>query len=128
MKSELKDKIIVGVIEKVILVSRSGQNKEIEAKIDTGASKSSMDIQLASRLKLGPVITSRMIKSAHGNKLRPVIEAEIILAGKKMKSEFTLADRTHMRYNVLIGINTLKHGFLVDPSINNDKKESQKYR
>ena len=125
MKSELKDKIIVGVIEKVVLLSRDGQNKEVEAKIDTGASKSSIDLQLASKLKLGPVITSRMVKSAHGNKLRPVIEAEIILAGKKMKSEFTLADRSHMRYNVLIGVNTLKHGFLVDPSINTNKLENK---
>ena len=125
MKSELKDKIIVGVIEKVVLLSKDGQNKEVEAKIDTGASKSSIDLQLASKLKLGPVITSRMVKSAHGNKLRPVIEAEIILAGKKMKSEFTLADRSHMRYNVLIGVNTLKHGFLVDPSINTNKLESK---
>ncbi len=125
MKSEFKDKIIVGVIEKVVLLSSDGRNKEVEAKIDTGASKSSIDLQLASKLNLGPVITSRMVKSAHGNKLRPVIEAEIILAGKKMKSEFTLADRSHMRYNVLIGVNTLKHGFLVDPSINTNKIESK---
>ncbi|MEK6949225.1 MAG: RimK/LysX family protein, partial [Nanoarchaeota archaeon] len=88
----------------------------VEAKVDTGASKSSIDIKLASKLGLGPVIKSKMIKSAHGNKLRPIIEAEIILAGRKIKSEFTLADRTHMKYGVLIGVNTLKHGFLVDPS------------
>ena len=57
-----------------------------------------------------------MIKSAHGNKLRPIVEAKIRLAGKNMKSEFTLADRSHMKYDVLIGVNILKNGFLVDPS------------
>ena len=105
---------------------KSGEAKEVEAKIDTGASKSSIDLKLASKLKLGPVIKSKMIKSAHGNKMRPVIEAEIILAGKGMKSEFTLADRTHMKYDALIGINTLKHGFLVDPSIDARKKRTKK--
>lgn len=116
MKHALKGKIIVGVVEKITLISSNGESKQVEAKIDTGATKSSIDIMLASKLSLGPVIKSKMVKSAHGNKLRPVIEAEIILAGKRMKSEFTLADRNHMRYNVLIGVNTLKDGFLVDPS------------
>lgn len=116
MKRELNGKIIVGLVEKAVIVSKNGQSMDVEAKIDTGASKSSIDIKLASKLGLGPVIKSKMIKSAHGNKLRPIIEAEIILAGRKIKSEFTLADRTHMKYGVLIGVNTLKHGFLVDPS------------
>ncbi|MBW2976189.1 RimK/LysX family protein [Candidatus Woesearchaeota archaeon] len=109
-------KVIVGLTEKVILVSNNGKDRKVEAKIDTGATKSSIDIKLASQLNWGPVIKSKVVKSAHGNKLRPIIEAEILLAGKKIKSEFTLADRTHMKYNVLIGVNTLKQGFLVDPS------------
>lgn len=75
-----------------------------------------MDINLASELNLGPIIKSKMIKSAHGNRLRPIIEAELKIAGKKIKSEFTLADRTHMKYGMLIGVNILKHDFLVDPS------------
>ena len=86
------------------------------AKVDTGASRSSLDINLASELNLGPIIKSKMIKSAHGNRLRPIIEAELKIAGKKIKSEFTLADRAHMKYGMLIGVNILKHDFLVDPS------------
>ncbi len=118
MKGHVKmgGKIVVGLTQNVSLVYSNGKHKEVMAKVDTGATKSSIDIHLATKLKLGPVIKSRMVKSAHGNKLRPVIEAEILLAGKKMKSEFTLADRTHMKYKVLVGVNTLKHGFLVDPS------------
>ena len=92
-----------------------GGKKEIMlAKMDTGASKSSIDSRLAARLKLGPVIKTKLIKSAHGNKLRPVIEAEVIIKGKKIKTEFTLADRAHLKYRVLIGQNILKHGFMVD--------------
>lgn len=109
-------KIIVGLIEKVGFAGRNGTSQEVEAKVDTGATRSSIDIKLASKLNLGPVIKSKMVKSAHGNKLRPVIETEIVLAGKKIKSEFTLADRTHMKYAVLIGVNTLKYDYLIDPS------------
>ncbi len=115
---KVNGKIIVGLTENVTLVASDGKSMDVPAKIDTGATKSSIDVKLASKLNLGPVIKSKMIKSAHGNKLRPIIEAEIILAGKKIKSEFTLADRTHMKFDVLIGVNTLKNDYLVDPSRN----------
>ncbi|MBS3102159.1 ATP-dependent zinc protease [Candidatus Woesearchaeota archaeon] len=109
-------KTIVGLTEKVSLFSGNGKKRTLNAKIDTGASKSSLDINLASQLNLGPIIKSKMIKSAHGNRLRPIIEAELEIAGKKIRSEFTLADRGHMKYRMLVGVNILKHGFLVDPS------------
>jgi hypothetical protein len=114
--AKVNGNIIVGLTENVIFRSNNAADKEIAAKVDTGATRSSIDIKLASKLNLGPVIKSKMVKSAHGNKLRPIVEAEITLADKKIKSEFTLADRTHMKYSVLIGVNILKHGFLVDPS------------
>lgn len=116
MKEEINGRPILGLIEEIIIFSKKG-NKPAIARIDTGASKSSIDVKLAASLHLGPVIKSRMIKSTHGNKLRPVVEVELLLDGKKTISEFTLADRTHMKYPVLIGRNTLKHGeFLIDPS------------
>ena len=114
--AKVDGKTTIGLTEKIGLISGNRKKMEVIAKIDTGATKSSIDINLASKLNLGPIIKSKMIKSAHGNKLRPIVEAEIVMAGKKIKSEFTLADRTHMKYNILIGINILKHGFLVDPS------------
>ena len=107
-------RIVVGLVEK-ITINGGKKRKTLIAKIDTGATKSSMDTKLAEEMKLGPVIKNRLIKSAHGNKVRPVIEGEIEIADKKIKSEFTLADREHMKYGVLIGQNILKQGFLVDP-------------
>ncbi len=114
--AKVNGKIIVGLTEKVDLISNNGSDRMIVARIDTGATRSSIDIELASKLNLGPVIKSKIIKSAHGNKLRPIVKAKILLAGKKMEAEFTLADRSHMMYNVLVGVNILKYGFLVDPS------------
>ena len=111
----LNGKVVIGLAEKVNVQHHNGR-KNVIAKIDTGATKSSIDTNLAAELKLGPVIKSKLVKSAHGSKLRPIIEATIELAGKKIKSEFTLADRAHMKYRVLIGQNILKDGFLIDPT------------
>lgn len=113
--NQLGGKTVIGLAEKVS-ISHGGGKKIVIAKIDTGATKSSLDTSLAAELKLGPVIKSKLVKSAHGSKLRPIIEAKIELAGKKIKSEFTLADRAHMKYRILIGQNILKDGFLINPN------------
>nr|MCK4930109.1 ATP-dependent zinc protease [Nanoarchaeota archaeon] len=122
---ELKDRTIVGLIEKIIVRSNSNK-KELIARIDTGATKSSIDLTLASKLKLGPVVDSRLIKSAHGTRLRPVVEAEVTIHGRTLRAKFTLADRNHMKYPVLIGQNILKKGFLIDPTRRADKPKPRK--
>lgn len=114
---KIDGKIVIGLVEPVTIFTRAGLKKTIMAKIDTGASKSSIDINLASQLRLGPIIRSKLVKSASGNKLRPVIEVEIGLANRRMREEFTLADRWHMRYRVLVGQNVLRHGYLIDASL-----------
>ena len=109
-------KTVIGLIEPIVLLGKNGVKKDIFAKIDTGASKSSLDSSLTFELHLGPIITSRIVKSAHGNRVRPILEAELVLASKRIKAEFTIADRAHMAYPVLIGQNILKQGFMIDPS------------
>lgn len=113
--SLLRDRIIIGMIEE-IEVTNGSVSERLQARIDTGATKSSIDYKLASELKLGPVIESKLVKSAHGSKLRPIIEATIVMRGKELREKFTLADRDHMKYKVLIGQNILKKGFLIDPN------------
>ena len=111
----MKDKILIGLTEKVTLYGNERKGKEVMAKIDTGASKNSVDAKLAAELSLGPIIKTKLVKSAHGNKLRPIVRAKIKIAGKELKSEFTIADREHMKYKILVGQNILKKGFLIDP-------------
>ena len=112
----LNGKIMVGLVEKVNIKANGKKAKTVDAKIDTGATKSSIDINLANKLGLGPIIKSKVIKSAHGSKLRPIIEADIEIAGTSLHSEFTLADRSHLKYIMLIRQDILKKGFLIDPS------------
>ena len=111
-----KDKTVVGLTEHVTAKSPKGERKVL-ARIDTGATKSSIDVRLAADLKLGPIIKAKLVKSASGSSLRPVVKATIIIANKEITSEFTLADRSHMKYKMLIGQNTLiDNGFIVDPA------------
>jgi len=110
-------KIIIGLSENIKIISNS-ESKEVEAKIDTGATKSSIDAKLAKELKLGPVVQTKMVRSAHGHSLRPIIDVDLEIAGQKIKSQFTIANREHMKYRILIGQNILKDNFLIDPSKN----------
>ncbi|MAE13411.1 hypothetical protein CMO92_02500 [Candidatus Woesearchaeota archaeon] len=112
---DIGDRTIIGLTEKISVLGKNSMQKELVARIDTGATKSSMDISLASKLKLGPVVQNKLVKSAHGVKLRPMIEVEVVIRKKKIKETFTLADRSHMKYPVLIGQNVLNKGFLIDP-------------
>ena len=109
-----KNKTIVGLTEKVTIYGKK-KKKKIIARVDTGATKSSVDARLAAELALGPVIKTKLVKSASGNKLRPVIKSKIKIADRTMNAEFTIADRGHMKYRCLIGQNVLKEGFLIDP-------------
>lgn len=105
-------KQVIGRVEKVKI-----KNKEVMAKIDTGAYRSSIDSKLAEELKLGPVIKKIKVNSSHGTSTRPVVEAEIIIAGKKIKTDFSIIPRKHLKYKILIGRKTIK-GFLVDTQKN----------
>ncbi len=108
-------KTIIGLVEKVILKGES-VDKEIDARIDTGAQISSIDMKLATELKLGPVTRTKKIRSANGSMVRPILEIEITIEGQNIREEFTLSNREHMTFPVLIGQNILKKGFLIDPS------------
>lgn len=114
-KSMFENRAIVGLTEKIGL--RGNNHKEIElvARIDTGATKSSMDTGLAKELELGPIVKSKIVKSVHGRTTRPVVWVNLSIAGKSLRALFTLADRKHMKYRALIGQNVLKKYFVVDP-------------
>ncbi len=108
-------KTIIGLKEHVTILG-DGKARKVVARIDTGATKCSIDSSLAKSLGLGPVIREKKVKSAHGISMRALILARIAIAGRKFRVFFTLADRKHMKYSVLIGRNILKRGFLIDPS------------
>jgi|SRR3989344_3373256 len=110
----MKKRPVLGLIETVTVIS---PDKEVilNSRIDTGATSSSIDINLAKKLNLGPVTKTKIVKSASGVKRRPLVKLKIKLNGSIIEADFTLADRSHMNYPLLIGQNVLKLGrFMID--------------
>jgi len=113
----MEGKTILGLSEKVIIFGNSHQKKEVLARIDTGATNSSIDVRIAKLLELGPVKRIKLVKSASGKGRRAVVGAKVKLDGKILEDDFTIAERKHMTYPVLIGQNILRKGnFLIDPN------------
>ncbi|MCC7574178.1 RimK/LysX family protein [Candidatus Woesearchaeota archaeon] len=112
-RTKEEQKIIIGPVENITINAKEKKGK-YEGRVDTGAASSSIDARIVADLKLGPVLSVKTVRNAHGETLRPVVEAEIVLKKKKMTTIFTVADRSRMKYKVLIGRNILKQGFLID--------------
>jgi hypothetical protein len=111
----VRNKSVIGLTELVKLVNGE-KSKKVVARIDTGATQSSIDTTLAMQLNLGPIISSKLVKSSHGTTLRAVVKGSVVLAKKRIRAKFNVADRRHMRYKVLLGRNVLrKKHFLIDP-------------
>ncbi len=108
-------KTIIGAKEYVTIFCGEKARK-ILARIDTGATKSSIDKSLARTMCIGPVLHYKTIKSASGKTKRGIVLVRVRIAGRTFKMYFTVANRKHMKYPVLIGRNILKRGFLVDVS------------
>ena len=115
MIDRFKDRQIIGLTENITIIG-SKTNKKVIARIDTGATKSSIDKELATQLGLGPTLRTTMIRSANGRSQRNLVKATIKIGDKEINTEFSVADRTHMRYRVLIGRNILTKGFIIDPN------------
>lgn len=129
-----KEKITIGGVEDVVLLP---WGVIVKARIDTGATMSSLDVceitrkgnnEVEFRLskRIGglqvclPVKAWRKVRTPEGrSERRPVIELEICLGPKRLRTEVTLNDRSHMDFPLLIGRKTLEGNFVVDVSRSN---------
>lgn len=95
--------------------------KEINAKLDTGAYRSSIDESLAKELGLEIEKEKVFIKSASGQAYRPTAKLSFQIANKRITSQVTIVNRSHMRYPMIVGRTDLK-GFLIKPEIDSDQE------
>jgi len=110
---------ILNSIEEVKVRSQDKKKVPVPARIDTGAFRSSIDRQLAKELGL---LTKKNIlwrdkfayRSAAGKQTRSVINLTIWLAGRKVQTSASIADRSKMKTLLMIGRNDLG-GFIVRP-------------
>lgn len=113
--AKYKDRAVIGFIEPVTCINKR-KRKHVRARIDSGATKSSIDEQLAKQLGIGPILGEKTIRNAHGSVKRKIVEVTILLSDKEITEKFTIADRSNLRFPVLIGRNVLRKGFLIDPN------------
>ncbi len=119
-KKQIRKVSVVGFTEKITVFGHI-KEKTLMARIDTGAAKNSIDVKLAAELKLGPIIKTKKVRSAEGLSERPLIKVPLKICGRKFKTLFNLADRSKLKYKVLIGRNILKQNFIVDANKRKNK-------
>ena len=114
----------------------------LKAKIDSGARTSSLhadDVELYRkggveyvRFRIRPlrsassrvlvveheVLEHRHIRSSNGQRtLRPVIHTEILFMGQRHFVDLTLADRSKMKFRMLLGREAMRGRFLIDSGV-----------
>lgn len=122
---------------------------EQQAKIDTGATTSSLDatditlfekngeqwvgfmahLGVPSTMELyceAPFVSSKWITSSNGQaQRRYVISTRLTLGSDSWVSHFTLSNRQNMKYRLLIGANTLiEGGLIVNPALSYTQPKS----
>jgi alpha-L-glutamate ligase-like protein len=93
-----------------------GENKiEVKAKIDTGAWKTSIDSGLAEKLgilKNSNVLWTKIYRSSFGEEKRQVVNLTFFLAGRRIDTIASVANRKNLRTPLIIGRRDLD-GFLI---------------
>ena len=101
---------VIGYIEEVVVSGTRG-SQNVLAKSDTGATRTSIDAQLAAEIGTGPIkdivrVRSGSVKSG---KARPVVDVVVGVGGTQHTVTASVEDRGHMDYPLLLGRDILEH-------------------
>jgi RimK family alpha-L-glutamate ligase len=109
-KSPFEETPIIGYIEEVVATGTSGSAQAL-AKSDTGATRTSIDTQLAAEIGAGPIKSMTRVKSGSvkSGKARPVVDLVIGIGGTQHTVTASVEDRGHMEYPLLLGRDILEH-------------------
>ncbi len=111
-------KRVIGIIEPVVVRGKLGE-VSVLARIDTGASRTTVDTDIADRVGLGPALGKVRIRQSISKQpeTRPLVAAHLVLAGVGFEVSAAIADRQEMKYEVIVGVDILRRGkFLIDPA------------
>ena len=125
--AQAKEKVRLGAVENVVLLP---WGVLMPARIDTGAATSSLDArnlvikgkmaefnlppQYGGRRIILPIYKWKTIKTAEAQDRRPIVVIELCIGSQRVRTRVNLNDRTNVKYPLLIGRNTLTHGFVVE--------------
>ena len=98
----------VGYTERVV-VNGMRTSESIVAKADTGATRTSIGIDLASAVGAGPIKSSAAVKFGSGkaSKTRPLVDVDIGIGGGWHRVTASVEDRSHMRHPLILGRDVL---------------------
>lgn len=116
-KVEIKPKVLT-IIQDVTFM-RNGDPITVKAKLDTGAYRTSIDKKFAELIDIKELDEKVFVQSASGEAYRTTAKVTFLLAGKKINTVASIADRSGLRYPVIIGYRDLKD-FLIKPMQNNE--------
>lgn len=111
-------KKIIGLVESVQIKGKLGIVTK-KALFDTGATRTSIDVRVASKAGVGPIISSVKVKSAsskRGYTRRAIAEAIIFVKGKRIKTGVNIEDREGLPYSILVGRDIIHNNFVIDVS------------
>lgn len=108
---------VIGIIQEVLVRGPEGEI-QVRAKVDTGATRTTLDTDLAKRLGLGPVlrhVRTRAAAADHPEK-RDVVSAVLVIAGETFEVHVAVTDRQDMKYHMIVGMDVLRRSnFLISP-------------
>jgi alpha-L-glutamate ligase-like protein len=96
----------LGRFEEVKVLGLNGEHRIVEAKIDTGADITSLDMGIAKELGLlseDNVLYESNFYNANGKRKRKVVGITIYLGGRKMKTVASISDRSRMSKKMIVG-------------------------
>ena len=101
---------VIGYIEDVVASGTSG-SAQVKGKSDTGATRTSIDTELAAEIGAGPIKSMTRVKSGSvkSGKARPVVDLVLGIGGTQHTVTASVEDRSHMDYPLLLGRDVLEH-------------------
>ena len=117
VRAEAEGEKTVNIFEMIKILGDQGQKIEVQAKVDSGAWRTSVDWTLAEKLGLlkeSNILGTRKVRNPLGEERRPIIGLTFWLGGKKINTAAGVSFRGHLKKKVIIGRRDLT-GFLVQP-------------
>ncbi len=101
----------IGYIEPVTILGQRG-TLSIEAKVDTGAARTSIDMRVAAKVGAGPIVGTVLTRSAQSRRRRILATVMVQIRGETYKVDVAVEDRSALRHKVLVGKDVLEAGRL----------------